>query len=288
MRPRARRRAPWKGSRSPSRTRSEIAGKRTTFGSLLYQDWVGSRNEPIVERLIEAGAIIHARTVTPEFSIAFWTHSRLWGVTRNPWNPDFDVGGSSGGSAAALAAGFTPLATGSDIGGSVRVPRPAAASWATSGRTGGYRSRRRTTSITGRTSARSHALSRIARCMTDVFSGPHPRDHTSLPATAPLGIPEGEVRGLRLAVSYDLGDWPVSDAVRAAVAGAVDALRDAGATVEEIGPGRRARARAHRRRCPSRADLRPRLRAGGRRALGRRLRRTPDPGSPRSRTRRIR
>ena len=76
----------------------------------------------MVERLLRAGAIIHARTLTPEFSIAFWTSSRLWGITRNPWNLAFDVGGSSGGSAAALAAGMTPLATGSDIGGSIRMP----------------------------------------------------------------------------------------------------------------------------------------------------------------------
>ena len=213
----------------------EIAGKRTTFGSLLFQDWVGSRNEPIVERLIEAGAIIHARTVTPEFSIAFWTHSRLWGVTRNPWNLDFDVGGSSGGSAAALAAGFTPLATGSDIGGSVRVPASCCGVVGFIGPHGRMPvappynlDHWSNVGPLGRT---------VADCalMTDVIAGPHPRDHTSLPATAPLGVPEREIRGMRLAVSYDLGDWPVTEAVRVAVAGAVDGLRDAGATVEETG-----------------------------------------------------
>ena len=101
---------------------AELAGKRTTFGSLIYEDYVSSTTDITVERALDAGAVVHARTLTPEFSIAFWTHTRLWGVTRNPWNREFDVSGSSGGSAAALAAGFTPLATGSDIGGSVRVP----------------------------------------------------------------------------------------------------------------------------------------------------------------------
>ena len=65
---------------------------------------------------------MHARTTTPEFSCAGFTHSRLWGVTRNPWNPECAVGGSSGGSAAALACGTTTLASGSDIGGSIRMP----------------------------------------------------------------------------------------------------------------------------------------------------------------------
>ena len=67
----------------------------------------------LVERVLAAGGIVHARTTTPEFSCAAFTHSRLWGVTRNPWNPEYAVGGSSGGSGAALASG-------SDIGGSIR------------------------------------------------------------------------------------------------------------------------------------------------------------------------
>ncbi len=212
---------------------AELAGKRTTFGSLIHQDWVGSRNEPIVERLLAAGAIIHARTLTPEFSIAFWTHSRLWGVTRNPWNRNFDVGGSSGGSAAALASGFTPLATGSDIGGSVRVPASCCGVVGYIGPHG-----RIPVSPPYNLDHWSNVgpLARtVGDCalMTDVIAGPHPRDHTSLPATSALGAPEGDVKGMRLAVSYDLGDWPVTDTVRVAVADAVEALRAAGAIVEE-------------------------------------------------------
>ena len=88
---------------------TEIAGRRTTNGSLLWQEFVSEESDPIVERLVDAGAVIHGRGLTPEFSIPFWTHSRLWGVTRNPWNLAFDVGGSSGGSAAAVASGMTPL-----------------------------------------------------------------------------------------------------------------------------------------------------------------------------------
>src|SRR5436305_2650879 len=76
-----------------------IAGKRATNGSLLMQANVAETDDPIVERLRAAGAIFHARTLTPEFEITFWTASRMWGITRNPWNVAFDPGGSSGGSA---------------------------------------------------------------------------------------------------------------------------------------------------------------------------------------------
>ena len=92
----------------------------------------------MAQRLFDAGAIQHARTTTPEFCCATITSSRLHGISRNPWNPRYTPGGSSGGSAAALAAGTTVLATGSDIAGSIRVPASrAAALSASSLRTGG-------------------------------------------------------------------------------------------------------------------------------------------------------
>ena len=102
-----------------------IAGQRCSMGSLRYKDDVAEYTDPVGQRLIDAGAILHARTTAPEFSCAGFTHSRLWGVTRNPWNPEFGVGGSSGGTGASLASGTSTLATGSDIGGSIRIP----ASW---------------------------------------------------------------------------------------------------------------------------------------------------------------
>src|SRR6188472_4046367 len=72
--------------------------------------------------MLDSGAIVHARTTAPEFSCAGFTHSKIHGVTRNPWNPEFGVGGSSGGAGASLASGTTTLASGSDIGGSIRIP----------------------------------------------------------------------------------------------------------------------------------------------------------------------
>ncbi len=84
---------------------SFIKGKPTSGGSLIYKDYVGEHTSPMNERILKEGGIVHARTATPEFSCAAYTWSRLWGVTRNPWNPKFTPGGSSGGTAASLASG---------------------------------------------------------------------------------------------------------------------------------------------------------------------------------------
>src|SRR3954454_24381344 len=93
-----------------------------TAGSMLFKDEVSPQNDPVVDKLLAAGAILHAQTTAPEFFLIGLTWSILWGVTRNPWNLDCTPGGSSGGSAAALAAGMATLAIGSDMGGSIRIP----------------------------------------------------------------------------------------------------------------------------------------------------------------------
>src|SRR4029079_4045229 len=67
----------------------EVAGQPWTQGSLIYKDLVAERSSPFAQRMLDAGAIVHARTTAPEFSCALFTHSRLHGVTRNPWNPEF-------------------------------------------------------------------------------------------------------------------------------------------------------------------------------------------------------
>ena len=90
-----------------------VAGQPWTQGSLIYKDLVAEESSNFAQRMLDAGAIVHARTTAPEFSCALFTHSRLHGVTRNPWNPEFGVGGSSGGAGAALASGTTTLASGS-------------------------------------------------------------------------------------------------------------------------------------------------------------------------------
>ena len=97
-------------------------GIRTTMGSLVFQDNVPERDAAIVEKLKAAGAIILGKTNVPEFGIVGTCENRLGGPGRNPWNVDRTPGGSSGGAAAAVAAYLCPVATGSDGGGSSRIP----------------------------------------------------------------------------------------------------------------------------------------------------------------------
>ena len=97
-------------------------GKTTTLGSYAYKDWVPDEDALVVKNLLNAGAIMVGKTTTPEFAFSSLTDTPLWGITRNPWNPDRTPGGSSGGSAAAVVSGCVPLAEGSDAGGSVRIP----------------------------------------------------------------------------------------------------------------------------------------------------------------------
>ena len=98
------------------------AGIRTTFGSPLYADYVPAEDAEVVRRLKAAGAIVFAKTNTPEFACGANTNNVLFGPTRNPWNPALSPAGSSGGSAVAVATGMVPIAQGTDFGGSIRVP----------------------------------------------------------------------------------------------------------------------------------------------------------------------
>lgn len=98
------------------------AGLRTTFGSELYKDFVPPADDPAVANIRANGGIIAAKTNTPEFGAGANTFNRVFGTTVNPFDSRLSVAGSSGGSAAALAAGLLPLATGSDLGGSLRTP----------------------------------------------------------------------------------------------------------------------------------------------------------------------
>ena len=133
-----------------AKEKHQIAGMEVVEASNAWAGYTATANAPVIDRLLDAGAIIHARTATPEFSIAAFTHSDRWGVTRNPWNTAFSPGGSSGGSGAALAAGMTTLATASDIGGSTRGPAAFTGSARPAPRTTG--SRRSRTAAPGRRS----------------------------------------------------------------------------------------------------------------------------------------
>ncbi len=100
----------------------DTAGLLTTYGSPQYRNHVPETDEIMVARVKRAGGIVFAKTNTPEFGAGANTRNPVWGATGNPFNPMLNAGGSSGGSAVALATGMMPLATGSDMGGSLRIP----------------------------------------------------------------------------------------------------------------------------------------------------------------------
>ena len=101
---------------------TDTRGIRTTSGSPIFKDHIPNQDALIVERLKQAGAITVGKTNAPEFGAGSQTFNQVFGVTRNPYNPEKTCGGSSGGAAVALAAGMVPIADGSDLGGSLRNP----------------------------------------------------------------------------------------------------------------------------------------------------------------------
>ncbi len=99
-----------------------VSGVRTTFGSPIYADHVPTRSDMMVSTLERRGGVVLAKSNTPEWAAGAHTFNEVFGATRNPWNTALSCGGSSGGSAVALATGMAWLATGSDLGGSLRIP----------------------------------------------------------------------------------------------------------------------------------------------------------------------
>ena len=103
----------------------DLAGWATVNGSALLKENIARETSPCVQNWLNAGAVIIGRTNTPEFSCRWETNNEVFGPTRNPWNPRLTAGGSSGGAAASVAVGITPLAHGTDLGGSLRQPAQA-------------------------------------------------------------------------------------------------------------------------------------------------------------------
>ena len=100
----------------------DTAGIRTTGGSLIFADNVPDENATVVTRLLDAGGVMMAKTNLPEFALWWETGNRIFGTTNNPWDESRTTGGSSGGEAAAVSSGMSPLGIGSDVGGSIRQP----------------------------------------------------------------------------------------------------------------------------------------------------------------------
>ena len=225
---------PFEGIPLAIKDEMDVAGDPCTFGSLIYKDYVPDTTAPLAERMLAAGAIPHLRTRTPEFSCAGFTHSRLWGVSHNPWNAAYDVGGSSGGSAAALASGMTPLAGGSDIGGSIRIP---ASCCGVVGYKPPYGRVPQHPAFNLDTYCHEGPLARTVAdiaLFTNIIAGPHPHDITTLPKSLDLPLQGSSIKQLRIALCHTLGDYPVDADMLVNLDACADAFRGAGAIVEAV------------------------------------------------------
>ncbi|OFS26504.1 amidase [Brevibacterium sp. HMSC07C04] len=236
----------------------DVAGLSATRGSQALQGRVAEKDAEIVERLKQAGAIPFGRTTTPEMSCATFTHTREWGVTRNPYNPNKTPGGSSGGSGAAVAAGFAPFATASDIGGSTRIP---AAFCGLPGLKTSY----------GRTPGAvptnidwyrgDHILARTVSDTALVFNqimGPSRFDMATLPVSGTFPVEYGfgrhnyasgqdvspaadkhevDLSGWKIGVSADLGCYELDESTRLGVERIAETLEAAGARIVPVEVG---------------------------------------------------
>ena len=216
---------------------SYIKGKPTSMGSLIMKDYVGTHTSPINQRIMKAGGIVHARTATPEFSCAGYTWSKLWGVTRNPWNPKFTPGGSSGGTAASLASGTSSIATGSDIGGSIRIP---ASTCGLVGFKPPYGRNPDDPPFNLDFYCHTGPLARTvgdAILLQNVMSGPSPLDISTLRPKLTLPTSYKPIKGWKIAFSMDLGFYEVDRQVQKNTLAALEVFRSLGATVEEVDLG---------------------------------------------------
>jgi aspartyl-tRNA(Asn)/glutamyl-tRNA(Gln) amidotransferase subunit A len=211
-----------------------VAGLPARWGSLLFRDFVPDRDDICVERLRAAGAVIVGKTTTPELAMLGRTDSRLSGITRSPWDPALTPGGSSGGASASVAAGITPLAIGTDMGGSTRLP----ASY-----TGLLGMRPSTGRIPRRfgfpaTAIDFQVIGPFARTVRDmrllygVLAGPDTRDPYSERFPPAPDVSSG--RRLRIGWFTAIGDEGATPEVAASVAAAVAVLGSANCEISAI------------------------------------------------------
>jgi aspartyl-tRNA(Asn)/glutamyl-tRNA(Gln) amidotransferase subunit A len=214
-----------------------VRGMRTTASSRILDNFIPPYNATVVEKLERAGAVIVAKTNCDEFAMGSSNENSAYGPVRNPWQTDATPGGSSGGSAAAVAARCVPLALGSDTGGSIRQP----ASFCgvvglkpTYGRVSRYGLLAFASSL--------DQIGPITRTVSDaavalaILAGPDPCDSTAAPEPVPdfaLGL-TGEAKGIRIGVPRAFVNEGVDEAVRGSFDAALETLRGLGATVVDV------------------------------------------------------
>ena len=225
----------------PIKDTQMTAGITTTMGSIVFKDRVPEKNAAVVERVLEAGAVIPGKTNVPEFGMVGTCENSLGVLGRNPWNTDCTPGGSSGGAAAAVAAYLCPMATGSDGGGSLRIPANLCGVYAikpTQGRVSGY------TGLGG--PPRPNIFSQsgpIARTVRDsalllqVMAGFDRRDNASIRYTPPnfIAAVEKDIKGLRIGWSPDFGFADVFPEDLEVTSAAATRFESLGCSVESVG-----------------------------------------------------
>ena len=214
-----------------------VAGGVTTAGSRILEHYVSPFNATVVEKLERAGAVVIGKTICDEFAMGSSTENCAFGPSRNPWDADRIPGGSSGGSAVAVAAGMTPLALGSDTGGSIRQPAALCGIVGlkpTYGRVSRYGLLAYASSL-DQIGPFARSVADAALCL-EVISGHDARDSTAASASVPAfseGL-TGNVAGLRIGVPRTLLSEGVDPDVRAAFDAGVQTLEQLGATITEI------------------------------------------------------
>jgi len=215
-------------------------GIRTTEGSRIFEHRVPDRDAIVVERLKAAGAIVLGKTNTPEFGAGANTFNAVFGPTRNPWNPALTCGGSTGGGGVALATGMGPLAQGSDLGGSLRLPAAFCG-------VVGFRTSPGCVPVWPRGTAWNNysVEGPMARTVGDTalmlaaIAGQDPRVPISYPVdTRALlaAVKRPSLKGLRIAWSSDLGITPVDHEIKRVTEATLAVFRKLGARVEDAHP----------------------------------------------------
>ena len=216
-------------------------GLPTSNGVVAFRDVIAAEDSPVVANLRRAGAVVIGRTNTPAFSWRWFTDNALHGRTLNPWDAGVTPGGSSGGAAAAVAAGIGAVAHGNDIGGSVRYPAYAcgvAGLRPSAGRIPAFNpSAAAERSLSAQILATQGPLARRVgdlRLALQAMAAPDPRDPWQMPV--PLAGPPPPARPIRVALCADPAGGGVHPSVSEAVARAGKALEAAGYAVEEAAP----------------------------------------------------
>ncbi len=212
-------------------------GLRTTYGSLLYKDFIPDEDAVLVERLKEAGVIILGKTNLPELALVAITDNPLFGVTKNPWDLERTPGGSSGGSAAAVASGLSPVSIGNDGGGSIRIPSSFCGVYGFKPSNGVVPSYPILPMFIGL--ATDGPITRYVSdtaLIMDIISGPDYRDKLSMgiPKKNFLEALDGDIEDVKIAFSPNLGYAVVDPEVENLVRKAAFKFNDLGAVVEEV------------------------------------------------------